>query len=204
MREKSTTNGPRHLEYARHGRPPRRHEPFCKPKDLIPSTTVFNFSPDEYKRASVSLDGPFSYGGYVTIDRASDNDTRDVVVNITAYVGRQELLDDVSVSGFEHQGQFAVQVKRKRGGHHHHHHHKKPPSKEDCVTYAIHVVFPSHLSEFDDLDLHIKQAWRIGTRTPKDISKLVFGRFRAGVGHGSIIFSVSSLSPSRRPLRANT
>ncbi|KAI9488047.1 hypothetical protein BDB00DRAFT_850433 [Zychaea mexicana] len=172
-------------EYAKHPRPPRRHETFCKPKELLPSSSVFTFSPDEFQRAAVFLDGQFSHGGVVTVDRAADDDdTQDVKVNVTTYVGRKELQDQISISGFDHEGQYSVQVKRKGG---HHCRHRKPPVKEDCVTYSIHVVFPSHLESYEDLDLHIRKALRIHTST--DLTKLTFGKFRAGVGHGAINFS---------------
>ncbi|KAI9276704.1 hypothetical protein BDA99DRAFT_493926 [Phascolomyces articulosus] len=172
-------------EYARHPRPPRRHETFCKPEELLASSSIFTFSPDEYKRAAVYLDGAFSHGGVVTVDRASEDDSNeDIKVNVTTFVGRKELKDAVSISGFDHEGQYSVQVKRK-GGHRRSHH--KPPVKEDCVTYSIRVVFPSHLESYEDLNLHIKKALRIHTTT--ELSKLHFGAFKAGVGHGAIHFS---------------
>ncbi|KAG2226478.1 hypothetical protein INT45_014222 [Circinella minor] len=172
-------------EYARHPRPPRRHETFCKPEELIPSSTIFKFSPDEFKKASVYLDGSFSHGGVVTVDRAdSTTEQNDIKVNVTTFVGRKELQDDVSISGFDNEGRYSVQVKRKGG---HRHWHQKPPIKKDCVTYSIHVVFPSHLKSYEDFDLHIKQALRIHTTT--DLSKLNFGNFTAGIGHGAIHFS---------------
>ncbi|KAI8139298.1 hypothetical protein BJV82DRAFT_627921 [Fennellomyces sp. T-0311] len=169
-------------EYARHPRPPRRHETFCKPEELIPSSNVLEFSPEEFQRAAVFLDGPFSHGGYVTIDKSTDSEAQDIKVNVTTYVGRKELQDQVSVGGYDHEGQYSVQVKRKGG-----HHHRKPPVKEDCVTYSIHVVFPSHLETYEDLDLHIKKALRIQS-TP-GLDTLTFDKFRAGVGHGAIVFS---------------
>ena len=173
-------------EYACHPRPPRRHETFCKPEELIPSSKVLTFSPEEFQRAAVYLDGRFSHGGYVTIDKSTDRAAEDISVNVTTYVGRKELQDQISVGGFDHEGQYSVQVKRKGGGHRH---HRKPPVKEDCVTYTIHVVFPSHLETYEDLDLHIKKALRIQS-TP-ELDTLTFGKVRAGVGHGAIVFSVS-------------
>lgn len=180
------------LEYARHPRPPRRHEPFCRRNELTPSSTVYTFSPDDYQRAAVFLDGDFSRGSHVTVDRGSDDDDeKDIKVNVTLYAGHEKLLDQVSISGFDHQGQYAVQVKRK--GYHHHHHCKKPHVKKDCLLYDIHIVFPSHLTSFDVLDLHVREASRIGTNTPSELTKLEFNKFRAGLGHGAIIFKVSRM-----------
>ncbi|KAI9313977.1 hypothetical protein BX666DRAFT_1863781 [Dichotomocladium elegans] len=183
------------IDYARHPAPPRRGGPFCKPEELESSSRVFSFAPDQFQRAAIYLDGQFSRdSGVVTIDRSLEevSDSAAIQVNVTLFAGRPELLDEVNISGFDKKGQYNVEVKRNsKGRHHHHHHHhqKRPSSKEDCLTYHIHVVFPSNLETFESLDLRIKAARWIGTHDGDQLSKLEFGKVRAGLGHGPIGFS---------------
>ncbi|CAO3612320.1 unnamed protein product [Mucor hiemalis] len=194
-----------------HGHP---HKPFCKVEELDASSTVFKFSPEEFKRAGIFLNGQFSRGGHVRLLKSSDESIQDVRVNVTLYSGRDDLNKEVKLSAFDNKGQYAVQIER---GHfqgrkppHHKPPHHKPPHKrpdedededreeereghddderrqEDCLVYNVDIEFPSNIAYFDDIELHIKAAQRI--QGGKGIEGIEFGSVKAGLGRGAIIF----------------
>lgn len=181
------------------------------------SSTVFKFSPEEFKRTGIYLNGQFSRGGHVRLLKSSDESVQDVKVNVTLYSGRDDLNKEVKLSAFDNKGQYAVQIER---GHfqgrkppHHKPPHHKPPHKrpdedededreeeregqddderrqEDCLVYNVDIEFPSNIDYFDDIELHIKAAQRI--QGGKGIEGIEFGSVKAGLGRGAIIFDVS-------------
>ncbi|KAI9486384.1 MAG: hypothetical protein EXX96DRAFT_548851 [Benjaminiella poitrasii] len=189
-----------------HGPPP---EPFCKVDELEASSTVFMFSPEKFARAGLFLDGRFSHGSHIYISKSFDESLQDVKVNVTLFSGRNDLQKEVKISAFDHKGQYAVQIER---GHFRdlvgkkmrqfeqvprllneppHHpdeppHHPDEDKKEDCLVYNVDIVFPAHLKHYDDLELHVREARRIGGG--EGIEGIEFGSFKAGLGRGAIIF----------------
>ncbi|KAL0091277.1 hypothetical protein J3Q64DRAFT_1844295 [Phycomyces blakesleeanus] len=166
------------------GRPPRRHEHFCKPEDLHSQFNVFSFSPDTFKHASVILEGHFSRGGHVVIEKSTSSHVEDVQINVTLYAGRKHLFDQVSLTGFDNEGNYTVEIKRAKDSKRRESSHK-PPVKADCLIFKISVVLPTHLDKYDSLSLHLRSASRV---SGKGLDGIEFDTFRAGVGQGAIIF----------------
>jgi hypothetical protein len=166
-----------------HGHP---REPFCKINELNSTSTVFNFSPEEFQKTAVFLDGWFSRGGHVRLSKNPDTSIKDVAVNVTLYTGQDKLAKEVVLAAFDHEGQYGVEVKRE--GHHHRRHEK--PKQKDCLVYNIDVQFPAHVDYFENVDLHVKSAQRI--EGGAGLENIEFGSVRAGLGHGAIIFDVST------------
>ncbi|KAG2231417.1 hypothetical protein INT48_003655 [Thamnidium elegans] len=187
------------------------HKPFCNIKELEATSTVFKFSPEDFQRAGIFLNGYFSRGGHVRLIKSTDESISDVKVNVTLYAGRQGLAKEVKLSAFDHEGQYAVQIERghfkgpggpgsphgphgpeddndnredlKKG---HHHHDKEDGKQENCLVYNVDIEFPANTAYFEDIELHIKAAQRIeGSKSLEGIS---FGSVKAGLGHGAIIF----------------
>lgn len=189
------------------------HKPFCDIEKLEATSTVFNFSPEEFQRAGVFLSGYFSRGGHVRLSKSSDKSVTDVKVNVTLYSGREELNKEVKLSAFDHEGQYAVQIER---GHFkgalppsgeppqdsprndgpdyekvqkgHHDDDKEDHKQENCLVYNVDIEFPSNVDYFEDLQLHIKSAQRI--EGGAGLEGIEFGSVHAGLGHGAIIFHV--------------
>lgn len=88
------------------------HKPFCNIEELKATSTVFKFSPEDFQRTGVFLNGYFSRGGYVRLIKSTDESVSDVEVKVTLYAGREDLAKEVKLSAFDHEGQYAVQIER--------------------------------------------------------------------------------------------
>lgn len=145
------------------------------------------------------MNGYFSRGGHVRLSKSTDKSVSDVNVKVTLYTGRDELIKEVKLSAFDHEGQYAVQIERKRG------HCRRPHRlvqdhddddredghQENCLVYNVEIEFPHDTTYFEDIEFHIKSAQRIeGGKNLEDIS---FGTIKAGLGRGAIIFEVRRL-----------
>jgi hypothetical protein len=198
--ELAVIQGNGHKGKKHHGHP---REPFCKIDELQASSTVFQFSPEQFQRAGVFLRGWFSRGGHVRLSKSTDASIEDIKVNVTIYSGREDLQKEVKISAFDHEGQYAVQVERGRFHGHpkeqqvrrcHKNPHGDEDKKENCLVYNIDVEFPAHLDYYEDVELHIKSAQRI--EGGKGLEGVEFGSVKAGLGRGAIIFDVKYITMS--------
>lgn len=170
----------------------KKFEPFCKAKDLISSSSIFDFSPEEFKRAGIFSGGFFDKGSHIILSKSTDASLKNVRVNVTVSAGRDDLAKEVKVSAFDHDGEYSVQVEH--GYFHHPRHHaiknaeaEKGPKKENCLIYNVAVEFPANLDYFDQLNVKAKGgAFKGG----KGIEGIEFGSIRAAIGRGAVIFDV--------------
>ncbi|CAM0136993.1 hypothetical protein VKS41_008143 [Umbelopsis sp. WA50703] len=192
-----------------HGRRPHRgpHHGRCKNENLTSETTTLSFSPDQFKGASVILDGHLWGKVNVTQETSEDVASDEVKVEITILSSTEKLGKAVSISSFDHEGKYTVEVK---GPHHpppppgrfrHHGFGRFPPSppamdmeeepsdkpkhrpEPPCLKAHIKVIFPAGMKYYEDLDLHLRAAF-----VTSSLHGLTFGKFRAGVGRGRIHF----------------
>lgn len=183
----------------KHKKPHHPYEPFCKVEELEATSTVFTFSPEDFQRTGIFLNGQFSRGGHVRLVKSSDDSVKDVQVKVTLFSGRDELTKEVKLSAFDNKGRYDVQIERGRFGRHRalenkdhhggHHDDDDERRKEDCLVYNVDIEFPSNIDYFDDIELHIKAAQRI--QGGKGLEGIEFGTVKAGLGRGAIIFDVS-------------
>lgn len=174
----------------------KKFEPFCKAEDLISSSSVFEFSPEEFKRAGIFSGGFFDKGSHIILSKSTDTSLKNVRVKVTVSAGRDDLAQEVKVSAFDHDGEYSVQVEH--GYFHHPRRHsiknaeesseeEKGPKKENCLIYDVAVEFPASLDYFDQLNVKAKGgAFKGG----KGIEGIEFGSIRAAIGHGAVIFDV--------------
>ncbi|KAI8639124.1 hypothetical protein BD408DRAFT_446231 [Parasitella parasitica] len=171
----------------------KKHEPFCKAEDLISKFSVFEFSPEQFKRAAIFSDGFFDRGSHIVLSKSTDDSLKNVRVNVTVSAGRDDLAQEVKVSAFDHDGEYSVQVEH---GHFHRPHRyalqnikkgkkEKGHKKKNCLIYNVAVEFPSNLDYFDQLNVKAKDGFFKGD---KDIEGVEFGSIKAGIGRGAIIF----------------
>lgn len=175
------------------------YEPFCKAEDLISKSSVFEFSPEEFKRAGILSGGFFDKGSHIVLSKSSDASLKNVRVNVTVSAGREDLGQEVKVSAFDHDGEYSVQVEHGYFHHPRHHraikdveendHHRGDhgPKKEDCLIYDINVEFPADLDYFDQLNVKAKGGF---LKNGKGIEGVEFGSIRAAIGRGAVIFDV--------------
>ncbi|KAF1799739.1 hypothetical protein V8B55DRAFT_1541114 [Mucor lusitanicus] len=173
------------------------YEPFCKAEDLISKSSVFEFSPEEFKRAGILSGGFFDKGSHIVLSKSSDASLKNVRVNVTVSAGREDLGQEVKVSAFDHDGEYSVQVEHGYFHHPRHHraikdveendHHRGDhgPKKEDCLIYDINVEFPADLDYFDQLNVKAKGGF---LKNGKGIEGVEFGSIRAAIGRGAVIF----------------
>ncbi|GAA5801586.1 hypothetical protein EDC94DRAFT_675952 [Helicostylum pulchrum] len=182
-------------------------KPFCNIKELEATSTVFKFSPEDFQRTGVFLNGYFSRGGHIRLIKSTDEFVSDVKVKVTLYAGREDLIKEVKLSAFDHEGQYAVQIERghfkgpggpprgppgglneekdfKKG--HHDDDDKEDGKQENCLVYNVDIEFPANTTYFEDVELHIKAAQRI--EGSKGLEGISFGSVKAGLGRGAIIF----------------
>lgn len=164
--------------------PPHHPENECKVENLNATSTVFSFSPEQFQKTSVFLDGFFSHGSKVLLSKATDKSIQDVRINVTLFHGDENLTKQVSLSAFDHKGKYQVEVKR---DHSHGHPRQFFRFKEECLVYSIHVEFPANMEYFDAVGLRIKGAHSI----EGDLDNIEFGSVKAGLGHGVIHFEVN-------------
>ncbi|CEP18411.1 hypothetical protein [Parasitella parasitica] len=167
----------------------KKHEPFCKAEDLISKSSIFEFSPEEFKRAAIFSGGFFDRGSHIVLSKSADESLKNVKVNVTISAGRDDLAQEVKVSAFDHDGEYSVQVEH--GHFHRPHRHafkekgKKEKShnkKENCLIYNVAVEFPAGLDYFDQLNVKAKDGYFKGG---KDIEGVEFGSIKAGIGRGA-------------------
>ncbi|KAL9548447.1 hypothetical protein PS6_006609 [Mucor atramentarius] len=174
----------------------KHYEPFCKAEDLISKSSVFEFSPEDFKRAGILSGGFFDKGSHIVLSKSSDASLKKVRVNVTVSAGREDLAQEVKVSAFDHDGEYSVQVEH---GYFHHrphhraiknieendHHHGDGPKKENCLIYDVNVEFPADLDYFDQLNVKAKGGF---LKNGKGIEGVEFGSIRAAIGRGAVIF----------------
>lgn len=174
----------------------KKFEPFCKAEDLISSSSVFEFSPEEFKRAGIFSGGFFDKGSHIILSKSTDTSLKNVRVKVTISAGRDDLAQEVKVSAFDHDGEYSVQVEH--GYFHHPRRHsiknaeegaeeEKGPKKENCLIYDVAVEFPANLDYFDQLNVKAKGGAFKGGKGIEDVE---FGSIRAAIGHGAVIFDV--------------
>ncbi|EIE83215.1 hypothetical protein G6F46_009030 [Rhizopus delemar] len=166
-----------------------RYEPFCKLHKLEPESTIFEFSPETYQKTKFFLNGDFNRGGHVRISKSTDENLKDIKVNITTYAGRSELRSQAEISAYESEGDYVIQVERNHPcpfpphhGHHHHHERKQ----KDCLVYSVDIEFPLTMDYYESLEFHVKITQRI--EGGEGINNIEFGSIKAGLGRGAIIF----------------
>lgn len=188
----------------------RHHHGHCKDENLVSETTTINFSPDEFQSASVILDG--YVWGKVNVTQATSEDVSsdEVKVEVTILSSTEKLGKAVSITSFDHEGKYTVEVKaphhrpsphHPHGGFRHHGFGRFPPSpphmemeeepsdkpkhrrERPCLKAHITVIFPAGMKYYKDLDLHLRAAF-----VTSSLQELTFGKFRAGVGRGRVHF----------------
>lgn len=159
--------------------PPR----VCLPNTTLEATsTVYTFSPEEFKRAAVYVGRGFPEGGKVFLSKSISDDT-DIKVNVTVLYEKKRLGKQVLTTAFDHDGQYVVEVRRQGRPH-----HPPPHHRPHCLTYEVNVVFPAGLESYEDLELKIREGF-LGSCP--SLKSLEFEEFSAGIGSGFVHFGVS-------------
>jgi hypothetical protein len=176
-----------------HKRPPHHRGRHCKDANLTSEVTTFDFSPEEFKKAALFVDGAF-VGSKVEITQIiSDDAVADKVkVEVSILASDEKLNKLVAISSFDHEGKYSVEVKgpshpprpshsffgKFMGGPEEEPDHPPPPP---CLKAHVKITFPAGLKKYDGLDLHLRAGF-----VSSSLSGLTFGKFRAGVGRGRI------------------
>ncbi|KAI9491928.1 hypothetical protein BDB00DRAFT_873764 [Zychaea mexicana] len=181
------------------GSPPHPH--FCSSEDELEATSnVFTFSPEQFKRAALYVGSGFPDSGKVFFSKSGEEGS-DIKVNVTVLHGSEHAIKATTISAFDHEGQYVVEMKRRlpHGPRSHGREPMEPPMEgqpphgppphnttELCAKYEIHVVFPADLEEFEDFDLRVRNGQIDSCPSLKTID---FAKFSAGVGRGYINFA---------------
>ncbi|KAF7727671.1 hypothetical protein EC973_007329 [Apophysomyces ossiformis] len=155
-------------EYLKHPQPPRRHAGYDIEKTDSQSQ-VFRFDPSSFESAALYIYGDFHKGNVLI----NQGDVENVEVNVTLLAKHKKNFEQVSLTSFDNNGRYVVEVKR-TGPHYH--------KKHGHISIHTFITFPQELSCYKGLDIKARRA-EIGG----DVD-LVFDRLKAGVGHGSIQF----------------
>lgn len=165
---------------------------FCPPDvELNATSTVYSFSPEEFNRAALYIGHGFVDSGDVYFTKSGNKNINDIKVKVTVLHGSDEARDKVTLSAFDHDGQYVVEMRRDLPRH--------PFKKQDnevpphvpgsfCVKYKVEIILPAALESFEEFDLRAKDAHVGGC---KGLQTVVFDRFIAGVGRGYLNFGVS-------------
>lgn len=168
---------------------------FCPPDvELNATSTVYSFSPEEFNRAALYIGHGFVDSGDVYFTKSGNKNINDIKVKVTVLHGSDEARDKVTLSAFDHDGQYVVEMRRDLPRH--------PFKKQDnevpprvpgvpgsfCVKYKVEIILPAALESFEEFDLRAKDA-HVGSC--KGLQTVVFDRFIAGVGRGYLNFGVS-------------
>ncbi|KAI8139206.1 hypothetical protein BJV82DRAFT_627554 [Fennellomyces sp. T-0311] len=189
----------------KHLPPPPSPPKFCKPEYELQSTsTVFDFSPEQFKRASLFIGSGFPDSGKIFFSKSGDEGSN-IKVNVTVLHGSEEALKATSISAFDHNGKYTVEMKRNLP-HPPPHRGLPPPPPHDgqpphdgepphgppedtlplCAKYEIHVQFPSDLEEFEHVDIRGRDAQ---VESCPSLKLLKFDKVTAGIGRGYVNFA---------------
>lgn len=168
---------------------------FCPPNvELNATSTVFNFSPEEFSRAALYIGHGFIDSGDVYFTKLGNKKINDIQVKVTVLHGSDSARDKVTLSAFDHDGQYVVEMRRDLPRHQHR--DRQPVAGDLCVKYKVEVILPASLESFEEFDLRAKDA-HVGSC--KGLQTVAFDRFIAGVGRGYLNFGVSHIFFYRCP-----
>ena len=86
---------------------------FCPPNvELNATSTVFNFSPEEFNRAALYIGHGFIDSGDVYFTKSGNKKINDIKVKVTVLHGSDSARDKVTLSAFDHDGQYVVEMRR--------------------------------------------------------------------------------------------
>lgn len=165
---------------------------FCPPNvELNATSTVYSFSPEEFNRAALYIGHGFVDSGDVYFTKSGNKNINDIKVKVTVLHGSDSARDKVTLSAFDHDGQYVVEMRRDLPRHpFKREDNKLPPGAPGdlCVKYKVEVILPAALESFEEFDLRAKDA-HVGSCS--GLQTVVFDRFIAGVGRGYLNFGVS-------------
>lgn len=168
--------------------------PICPPvKTLNASSTIFTIFPEQFSRAALYIGHGFPESGTVFLSKAKSAEAgADITVNVTLLYADEHAKKRATISAFDHEGQYVLELKRDLPPPHRrrHHHGSKHPEKH-CLKYEINVVFPADMEAFEHFNLRARTA---DVRSCTGLQGVEFDKFEAGVGRGTIQFSVSVYS----------
>ncbi|KAI9266646.1 hypothetical protein BDA99DRAFT_506282 [Phascolomyces articulosus] len=195
---------PRHHGGRReHSMPPPPPQ-FCNPEDELESTTkVFTFSNEQFQRAALFVGSGFPDSGNIFFSKSGEAGS-DIKVNVTLLHGSEHAVKTTTISAFDHDGEYTIEMKR-------HlppppHHGPAPPPQDGpvppphinstalCAKYEIHVTFPADLNEFENFNLRVRDGHIDSCPSLKTIN---FSKFHAGVGRGYINFAALSAQEAK-------
>ncbi|KAI7859125.1 hypothetical protein BDC45DRAFT_531036 [Circinella umbellata] len=178
-----------------HGGLMDRHPPpphFCSAEDALESTSkIFTFSQEQFQRAALYVGSGFPDSGKVFFSKSGEAGS-DIKVNVTLLHGSEDAVKATTISAFDHEGEYVVEMKRRlpppgKG--------PQPPTQGPpphqnttalCAKYEVHIIFPADLNEFESFDLRLRDGQVESCPSLKDIN---FAKFHAGIGRGYINFA---------------